>query len=124
MMSQPQAPKPGFLGILLFLSLLSILPGCQNNASTNRAEDASSASIQQASSTSGADLFQAHCVRCHAVIANQMPPVISGSASLKDLTQFTRQLRQPASPMMKSFSEEELDEKAMDALYQYITEAR
>lgn len=89
-------------------------------------EGAGSAASSASRPLSGQELFMAHCVRCHR--GPQSPPgpdaTITGSERLASEDSFRQLLRHPTSFMMKTFSEQELDNAKVHALYAYLRTQR
>lgn len=103
----------------LFLPLLTcvfLLSSCaekpENNTSNQPAQPLSR----------GQQLFLGHCVSCHQG-AGEIPgpnAVVLNSTTLNREETFRALLRQPASPMMRAFSVDELSDADVHELYGYL----
>lgn len=103
-------------GVLL-VSTIFFFSACQQQSAQVSSEQPTTATT---SLSEGEKLFQVNCVRCHASFSDRANPVITSSSSMQSLEHFTKQLREPTSPMMKAFPESELDASSIATLYTHL----
>jgi mono/diheme cytochrome c family protein len=119
--------KPVF-GVLLTVTAAAVLfTGCaQHHANAGGKAEGQAlaetpvAKVQPVSK--GQEIFLSQCVRCHQGAGNPPGPnaVIMDSQRLNDEASFRSLLRKPTSPMMRTFTADDLSDQQIHELYNYL----
>jgi hypothetical protein len=110
---------------LVAIGVVFVLSGCRAfNSGTSASQEVKQTTVSNVSR--GQTLFLSHCVDCHQGVGNPPGPnaIITNSEQLNTEGRFRQLLRQPLSPSMRSFSEEDIDNESVHILYTYLISTR